>query len=270
MTGRRRQNCHNTCLPLNPIVLKESQDTSPGAFLAPSPLAGEGWGEGGRVLPMAWFADSGRMDHPSPYPLPQGERVNEVLTSQGLTTHSTVLPLNRTFLGGRDHDREHRTARPAPGHHTRRDPDIHSDPRCRPGLAGHALSDRPAAAPGGPAPVALGVPLRISRRGCDGTGTAESHVLFLCGFSQRDYLHELVLLPGRGHGIQPADPGYALLTVPMRSCSTRIILRVPSTSRSAPSRPLRVATACRSRTIRSGGGKPITPTAASISMTRPA
>ncbi len=58
------------------IPLNEPQNTAQQAFLAPSPLAGEGWGEGGGARPMALFAGSGRMDHPSPYPLPQGERVN--------------------------------------------------------------------------------------------------------------------------------------------------------------------------------------------------
>ncbi len=90
--------------------------------------------------------------------------------------------------------------------------------------------------------------------------TSFAYADFLNGTTYTNWYYSQV----EAHGIQPADPGYARLTGPMRSCSTRIILRVPSTSRSAPSRLPRAATACRSRTIRSGGGRRITPTAASI------
>ena len=69
-----------TAGPLAPIPLNEPQNTAPQALLAPSPLAGEGRGEGDWAPPKAWFTGCGRMDHPSPYPLPQGERVNQVLT----------------------------------------------------------------------------------------------------------------------------------------------------------------------------------------------
>ncbi len=74
-----------------PIPLNEPQNTAPRAPLAPSPLAGEGWGEGDGAPPMAWFTGCVRMDHPSPYPLPQGERANEALSFQGFTVHSTEL-----------------------------------------------------------------------------------------------------------------------------------------------------------------------------------
>ncbi len=50
------------------------------------------------------------------------------------------------------------------GHHPDRDPDLDPDHGCRHGLAGHALSARPAAAPRRAALVAVGVPPRRRRR----------------------------------------------------------------------------------------------------------
>ncbi len=75
----------------DPIPLNEPQITASQALLAPSPPREGGLGRGGGAGLMAWFADSGRMDYPSPYPLPQGERMNEVLSFHNFTVHSTVL-----------------------------------------------------------------------------------------------------------------------------------------------------------------------------------
>ncbi len=90
-------------------------------LLAPSPLAGEGWGEGDGAPPMAWLTGCGRMDHPSPYPLPQGERANQVLTYQSFAAE--WLGLNEEKSQG--HDRRHcgvafgfaPATRPATRHH---------------------------------------------------------------------------------------------------------------------------------------------------------
>ena len=72
---------------------------------------------------------------------------NQVETFDGNNPSLPFLAPQQGIRGTHDEDPNRRRHAPFRGHHAHRDLDLDPDPGRRPGLAGHALSDRPAAPP---------------------------------------------------------------------------------------------------------------------------
>ena len=155
-------------------------------------------------------------------------------------------------------------SRPPPGNHADRDPDLDHDPRRRPGLAGDPVPDRPAAAPRRPAPDASAYlsrrPPPTRRAGCSSQSFTYADLFNTHpnGFNSWYYSHDL--------GTALYDP----LVQDTPYYGGDPFANGPPIYSSGPLRPPPVDLACHSRMIRSGGGRPTTPTAAFISMTLPA
>ena len=138
----------------------------------------------------------------------------------------------------------------------------------RPDLAGHALPDRPAPAPRGPAADAIGLPRRVGRGRRGGPRAAQDQARLLMPICSTpippNNFNRLVLIP-------PSTGGYYdPLIQDRRPTSLDPFVTThppPCAFGGAPRRPP-AATACHSPTTRSGGGRPTTPTAAFTSTTR--